>query len=386
MSEARTLERPADSGPSEHEIGEHGVVTVSTTLDGIVVRGVDGTSARLIGSDSADVFTEAALGRFSIRTAAAPDWPATGGGRSWLGTVLALGFTRASRTIELEVPRGCRVEASTASGNVTIREMDGEMAVNTASGTVRAQDVTGDARIRTASGDVSIASADRLAATIRTVSGDVEVAAGCLDGLDLSTVSGRVDVTGAIEPSVDGRISTASGRVALALSGDVTVAIRTVSGRTGARHPGAAPRESGLGWVLGQGTARVSVSTISGAISLREPGAEPPTRAAAGHASGPATPAQGRPGVTAEPGFPAGDPGAADTAGVPGAENAAAEPGHAAAATGDPGEPTAGEGSPAPAPDEATLDVLRALERGEIDVDEAARRLETGAHGSDSDA
>jgi hypothetical protein len=346
MNEARTRERPASSGPREHEIGERGVVTVATTLDGIVVRGVDGASARLVGPDATDVFTEAVAGRFSVRTADAPDWPATGSSRNWLGTVLSFGFTRAGRTIELEVPHGCRVEASSASGSVTIAETGGGIAVNTASGAVRAQQVAGDARIRTASGDVSVTSPDRLTATIRTASGDVEVDARCIAGLDLSTVSGRVDVTGAIEPAVDGRISTASGKVALGLSGGVTVAIRTVSGKARASHPDAAPGEKGPGWVIGDGTARVSVSTISGAIHLRQPGAEQPTQT-----------------VTEEP------------SGAAGAGPAAAD-----------AMPAAAEEALPPVPDEATLDVLRALERGEIDVDEAARRLDPGAQGNYSDA
>jgi hypothetical protein len=357
MNEARTLERPADRGPREHEVGEHGIVTVSTTLDSVVVRGVEGTSARLIGPDAADILAEASPGRLTVRTAAAPDWPATGNGHGWLGSLLGFGFGRPGRTIELEVPRGCRVEVSTASGAVDVEGVGGGIAVTTASGDVRAGDVGGDARVRTASGSVAVGGPGRLAATIRTASGDVDVAAGSLAGLDLSTVRGRIAVAGAVEPTVDGRVSTASGRVDLALAGDVTVVLRTVSGRARATHAGAAPGDRGPGWVLGAGTARVAVSTISGGIHLHE-------HSTAGGWPGRAADAETGDGTAPGPGR-----GAAPADGLAGA-----------------GEPPAAAGRPVPPPDEATLEVLRALERGEIDVDEAARRLDAGQQGSDSDA
>jgi hypothetical protein len=59
------------------------------------------------------------------------------------------------------------------------------------------------------------------------------------------------------------------------------------------------------------------------------------------------------------------------------------------ARTGEPGEPTsepehvASNGAIAAAYDEARLRILRSLERGEIDVDEAGRRLEVLDEGPD---
>ena len=353
MKEARTLERPAGSSPREHEVGEHGVVTVATTLDTIVVRGVGGTVARLVGPDAVDILTEATPGRFSVRTSDAPEWPATANGQSWLVGVLIFGHGRAARTIELEVPEGCRLEASTASGAVVVHDVRGGIAVHTASGDVSTRDVTGDVRVRTASGRVSLVTTDRLAATVRTASGQVEIAAGTLAGLAVSTMSGRVEVSGTVAAGVDGTVSTASGRVGLALGGDVTIAVRTVSGRARASHAGAAPGDRGPGWVLGDGTARLAVTTISGAINLREPDREGPAPEPESAGGG--------------PDFPASEPAPTDeTEDRPdGLE--------------DPGSPSnAGSG-------EATLAILRALERGEIGVDEAARRLETAAPGSHSD-
>ena len=328
MKDARTLERPAGRGPRAHEIGAHGVVAISTTSDTIVVRSVDGTTARLVGPDDADVQTEATPGRFVVRTRSAPDWPTAGSGRSWLGNVLSFG--RGARTIELEVPGDARLEVNTASGAVQISGIRGGIAVHTASGDVTAEDAAGELRVATASGRVSLAGPGRLAATVRTASGDVGIAAGLITGLTLSTMSGRVEAAGAVDPGLDGSVSTASGTVRLALDGGVTVAVRTVSGRARATHPAATPGDRGPGWVLGDGMARVAVSTISGSI----------------HLDGPRTGAAGAPTVVGLPASPAGVP--ASPADVP---------------TG-------------PAPADATLEVLRALERGEISVDEAARRLE----------
>lgn len=342
MSEAPILERPAGSGPRSAEIGEHGVVAVSTTIEAIVVRGVDGATARLAGPDAGDVLTEAAPGGLSVRTASVGGRRASEEGRGWLAGVLAFGFGRSARTIEVEVPRGCRLEARTASGAVVVDGVRGGVSVETVSGDVTIRDAAGDTRVTTASGQVSIGGPDVLAATVHTASGDIEVVAGRIRTLALSSMSGRVRAAGLADPALDGTVSTASGTVMLGLDGDLAVVVRTVSGRTRSTHPGATPGDRGPGWVLGRGTARLAVSTISGAVELLEP-------ARTAHRSGP-----------------------------PG-EMAPAAPENAAT----PAAPPQGE-LPAPTAD-PDLDVLRALERGEISVDEAARRLEGLASGRDSD-
>jgi len=351
MKEPRTIERPAGSGPRAHEIGEHGTVVVSTTLDSIVVRGVAGPLARLVAPDEPGILTEATPGRFVVRTPAAPDWPAAGSGRSWLESVLSLG--RGARTIELEMPRDARLEVNTASGAVHASGIRGGIAVHTASGDVTAEDVGGDLRVATASGRVSLAGPGRLAATVRSVSGSVAVSAGLLAGLTLSTLSGRVEAAGVTDPALDGSVSTASGAVRLALDGGATVVVRTVSGRTRATHPAATAGSRWPGWVIGDGAARLAVSTISGSIHL-----EGPRPAAAADTSASAAPDTPR-------------TSAHDTAGAQAPESA---------------PPALTDLPQAPVADDPTLEVLRALERGEIGVDEAAHRLEARDEESRSDA
>lgn len=359
MNEARTLESPPGSGPHDHEIGPHGVVAVATALDRVVVRGVEGGTARLVEPAGTDLLTEAAAGRFAVRTPDARAWPAAGDGRGWLGAVLAFGLGHTARTIELEVPHGCGVEVRTASGAVTLIGIDGSATVDSASGDVRLEGAGGETRITTASGRVSLSAPGRLAAAVRTASGDVDVTAGRFAGLALSTMSGRVTIAGSLEPQLDGTVSTASGSVVLAVDGDVTIDVRTVAGRARGTHRAAVSRDRGPGWVLGSGTARLAVSTISGRVDLRERERE---TAPAGAAAGPAPAAGADAHVNAQ-----------GTAPLP--DEAAPAPDHTPAAA----------GAPRPEVDEATLAILRSVERGDINVDEAARRLEGGQHGSDGD-
>jgi DUF4097 and DUF4098 domain-containing protein YvlB len=85
------------------------------------------------------------------------------------------------------------LEARSASGRISIRDLDGRIDINTASGTVRLREVAGDLSVATVSGDVEVAGFDgRL--RLRTAAGDVQ-----LDDLaaeiEAATASGKIEVS-----------------------------------------------------------------------------------------------------------------------------------------------------------------------------------------------
>ena len=313
----------------EHDIGPGGSVVVAVEADDVRVRGVDGTTVRLVApaTDHPAVEVVAQPGRYAIRLGQ-PIRGRVFGFR--FGSRGVFGLEVGGGTVELEVPRDARLEISARSGDVSVRDVTGSVAVRTVSGDVSIRGGGGDLRMEAASGNIRAVAVAPIAATVRTISGDVEVA---------STFA----------PGGDHVVTTTSGDVELAVHGGVTIDVRTVSGDVDCVHPqlrGGTGRRDPL--VIGDGAARVAVRTLSGDIEVRA-GRVRPERVDV-----PGRPAQGAQELAAVPPL------------SPVATVAAVPP------VGGVGVDDAGRMTLEPAD---TLATLEALARGEIDVAEAERRL-----------
>lgn len=100
------------------------------------------------------------------------------------------------------------IEASTASGDVTLKTMDGEFKISTASGEIEGRELTGDIRFGTASGDVFLSKSSGKI-NVSTASGRIR--AKDLEGeLELRTASGDIDLSSA---NGEFKVSAASGDV-----------------------------------------------------------------------------------------------------------------------------------------------------------------------------
>lgn len=241
-----------------------------------------------------------------------------------------IGSSRHSPDIAIEVPRSItgRVEVNCASGDVSIEGFTGEIALNTMSGDVRAAGTTGALTLQTASGDLLVKQADgRL--TARTANGDVRIVSSQSDGFDVKTASGDVHLDAMVVGDGASSIQTASGDVRLTLRRPAAdgaepaavLAFRTVSGDA---HVSAPFRKTDRQrWLSGAGdrAPSIEVSTVNGDLTA--------TIASAGDAHGPAP----SPAVFVDE--------------APPAQESAER-----------------------------LAVLEAVERGEIDVEEALRRLD----------
>ena len=333
----------------EHDIGPSGIVVITVETDDVRVRGVAGTTVRLVApaTDHPSIDAVAGPGRYAISVAQPIHGRIFGfrlGSRGIFGVDVGGGGT-----LELEVPSDARLEISARSGDVSVRDMSGSLAVRTASGDVSLRGGGGDIRVEAASGNLRLAATEPVTATVRTISGDVEIDAPQTERTNIMTVSGDVEIASAFAPGGDHVINTTSGDVELAVQGGVTIEVRTVSGDVDCAHPelrGGTGRRDPL--VIGDGAARLAVRTLSGDIVVRA-GRVRPDRAATGGMSTPTTPP-----LPAKPPLP-GAP--ADLAAGPVAGPIGGGPGHASS---DPA---------------ATLPILEALARGEIDVAEAERRL-----------
>ena len=335
---------PAESLVRAHDIGRAGSVVVAVEADDVRVRGVDGTTVRLLAPtmDHPAIEVAAGPGRYAVRLA----HPVRGRVFGFRLGGHGFGLEVGGGTVELEVPRDARLEISASSGDVSVRDVSGAVAIRTVSGDISLRGGGGDLHIEAASGNLRAVAEAPVSCTARTISGDVEIDAPRMERTSITTVSGDVEIAGAFAPGGDHLVTTTSGDVELAVEGGVTIDVRTVSGDVGRDHPDLREHTSRRDpLVIGNGAARLAVRTLSGDIEVRAgrdrsqrvAGAAPPTGFAPGAPVGPIAPAR---------------------------------PLQAA-----PDEPTGEVGAKLALDQAATLAVLEALARGEIDVAEAERRL-----------
>jgi hypothetical protein len=97
----------------------------------------------------------------------------------------------ASGGVDLE--SAASVEVSSASGDIRLRSVEGDLSVSTASGDVRVERIGGQGRIRTASGDVVVSDA-RGAIEVQSASGDQRVEAVREGRVSLRSASGDLSV------------------------------------------------------------------------------------------------------------------------------------------------------------------------------------------------
>ena len=339
------------TGPNlAHVIGAEGLVAIRLREGEITLRGVDGDTARvreLNGLDLSDVFIiEAEEGSLSLG--------ATRGFEVLLGKrTLRRTFGRQSAELEVEVPKRATLVIETESGEIEATNVVGEQRYHTASGDIELRSVAGQISIEVVSGDIELTSNGDASLTLRSVSGDVDVRADTLTAIEAQTTSGDLELTARLAGPGPFAIETVSGDAVIAPAGPVKVEMATVTGDLTSDVHGAQLTEKGRRSItIGSGGPILTFRSMSGDLHIRRAATidQPPS------AVRPPTPPM-PPAVPAPPKPPS----------VPG------EPG-------SPGEPAANQpsnGAIAAAYEEARLRILRSLERGEIDVAEAGRRLET---------
>jgi len=262
------------------------------------------------------------------------------------------------------------VVVSTASGDATVNDVTGAVTVNTASGEIHTQATSGDLKVNTASGDAVIEQPVG-PLNVHTASGDARTTGAALPSFGFHTASGDLAIEATLTGDGPYRINGVSGDADLALEPGpegVTVTFQSVSGD--ARLPSPFQKTDRRTWQIGQGGPTVNVKTVSGDLHARTltlPAA-PSRRDANDSRPTPATPPTPPTPVT-PPTPPAPLTPASPTAVAPDA-------------------PT----TPIPAPpaptnntvtetaesddDQARLAMLQAVERGELDIEEALRRLD----------
>jgi DUF4097 and DUF4098 domain-containing protein YvlB len=200
--------------------------------------------------------------------------------------------------IEIMVPIGTRVQASSASGSIRITGTDGEVEAGSASGAVEVIGATDRITVRTVSGKLHAAKL-RGRTRLGTTSGTLD-AEDVIGDLTATTVSGRITLsdvksshvstegvsasvtyTGIVDPSGSYEFSTHSGNVHLDIPDNsaADLSLETFSGRVALRPGLAVTLKPGevqsmvrhgkrMEFMIGKGGAQVTVSTFSGNIII----------------------------------------------------------------------------------------------------------------------
>jgi hypothetical protein len=243
--------------------------------------------------------------------------------------------------LEIELPWRATVVVETTSADIDVDGLAGDQRYRTASGEVQLRAVTNRIAVEAVSGDVDVLATGEAEVTLRTVSGDVALRAATLRSVHATTTSGDIKVAGRLLGSGPFRIVTVSGDMLLAPVGDVRVEMATLSGDLASELDGLTESRRGHRSLrVGSGEPLVEFRSMSGDLSVVRPTAVPARRSLSGEAA-------------LDPSGPASD---IPTERVP--------------------TPTSANGAIAAAYEDARLRILRSLERGEIDVDEAGLRLE----------
>jgi DUF4097 and DUF4098 domain-containing protein YvlB len=207
---------------------------------------------------------------------------------------------RGDGSIEISVPYGVSVKASTHSGSVSVRgtrgavdahatngsvdaeDVSGRVDLSTFSGELSASDVSGDARLETISGGIKLRDA-RGSIDASTVSGDIDLVGITSKSITAKTTSGEVTFDGLIDPAGKYDLSTHSGDVRLHVQRDASaqLSVSTWSGAIDSQFPiTLKPGEQRIGsnnakrftFEIGRGSARITADTFSGDITISSNG------------------------------------------------------------------------------------------------------------------
>ena len=345
------------TGVLGHRIGETGNVTILVAEWDVEIVATDGDVVWVRGAAGGqlpdDLEIERADDGLTIRQP----------GHFGIGQLAAR--RPSTQKLSLEVPSGAAVTIQSASGDIQAARLHGPIRMRTASGDVLLVDVAGSVEVETMSGDAAIRLDGPTNLGIKTVSGETIVEGGRVDHLAFESTSGDLRLKSVLGDGPH-TIGTVSGDAIVTSRNGIRVAAQTVAGDLSSELPHTSEGRPGRrSLIVGSGSTVVQFRSVSGDLQVVGPSGDGAIELVA-PPSPPAPPA--RPAPPAPPTAPAAP------APVATASRAGAGTDPDGAAAGAALADAADDDEPDPAAD-ARLDVLRTLERGEIDIEEATRRL-----------
>jgi Toastrack DUF4097 len=329
-----------------HDIGPAGRLILRTVRGSVHVRGVDGTEVRVearyslpASGPGSEADIDQILNVHRAERELRVEVDDTDGMLGALGRLFGLG--RSSVDFEVTLPRDASLQVGGVSASLDVDDIHGGLDLRTVSGGVSISGADGRISLQSVSGDVLL-QAGHIELDATTTSGDLSASVHRFDRVTARSVSGDLRLTGELAPGFEHTLESISGDVELSPANGVTVKMASLSGSLRSDLPHRRDSRAGRRIVVvGDGVSSLSFRSMSG--DMRIVGGKNVLQRPTGPAPGPEPQAD----AAATTSLPAGPP-----------EAPVAEP----ATTAD------------------QLSVLRALERGELDVETAARLLEEHRH------
>ena len=174
--------------------------------------------------------------------------------------------------IEVELPAGAELRLDTASGDVQATGLRGVQRYHTVSGDLYLADLGGNVRVNTVSGDATVRGVEPMELRAESISGDLNLAAPLLKGLRSTSVSGDIAIEGEFSPSGEFRAETVSGDLSIGLIGSAAFEVRglstDISSNIDHRVEGRLDRRR---VVIGSGGPDFIFNSMSGDLSIRRP-------------------------------------------------------------------------------------------------------------------
>ncbi len=326
----------------EHTIGTQGSFHVRLMSGSVAIRAVDGEVVRVRernGRSLTEAFRiEAGEGRLAMTS------DVKFGGLDLL--VFSIG-RRSSFDLDIDVPAAAQVTIESASADVSVTNVTGPLKVRTASGDIALDGIRGDLELDAVSGDAKIDAAGALGVRARTISGDLSLRAPRLGRATVESTSGDIRIDALLDGKGPFEIQTVSGDATIVGRAGLRVEARTITGDLRSELPhrrDSAPGRKVL--IVGDGGTALGFRSVSGDLRVTAP-----------RESG--SPAAATPGaLPMDPPAPPRAP-VAPSAGAPA----------------PPAAPTSPESAREAGHEVARLDILRALERGDMSVEAAMARI-----------
>lgn len=367
------IERYPNPSEIQHRIGARGQLTINNVSGDIDLTATDDDEVTVVAegqsfrSDALPITVRRGEGSLTIDVEKRPGSFAQFG--TWFGLNDGIDF-------HVTVPRAAQVTINTVSADISSNFLSGEQSYKSVSGDIEVNPDGGKVRVQTVSGDIEVKAAGSAELTVNSTSGDVEIQGATIERFDAKTVSGDIQFDAGLGTGATHNIETVSGDVSIESPTGVTVEVRSAMEM---RHGGSRTQ------VAGDGAAQVRFRTLSGDCHVRgayETSRDDRRRGRGGHGKHERFERQLERRIQNQVRRSLG--GAADDIDFPSGMPPM-----------PPMPPTAPPPPPAPTDYSQSkygdygrsttttqrqpvdqLEVLRALERGEIDVEEAARRLQ----------
>jgi DUF4097 and DUF4098 domain-containing protein YvlB len=132
--------------------------------------------------------------------------------------------------LTVELPSGATIVIDGTSADIDATGLTGDQRYRTASGDLAIHDGGGALSVEAVSGDVDIATTKPATLKVRTVSGDLSIRAAGILGLRAATTSGDVRLAGCFEGPGPFSVESVSGDTILAPAGGIRIEVRTIAG------------------------------------------------------------------------------------------------------------------------------------------------------------